>query len=96
MSDLFIRDAAGAPNAVTGEDYAAPLRRFLQSRHGRRVTLTVLFTDIEGATTLADQLGDAAWDELRREHDSLALPILKQEGAGFHVKSIGDALWERE
>lgn len=53
-------------------------------------TVTILFSDIVGSTTINERLGDARWMELLREHNE----IVRREKAlhsGYEVKTIGDA-----
>jgi len=50
---------------------------------------TVLFTDVEGSTSLTDRLGDAKARELLREHEHLVRDALKSHG-GSEVKTLGD------
>jgi len=60
------------------------------ARHSdERGTVTILFTDIEGSTALAQHLGDKAYHALLAEHNR----ILRQQVAGHggqEVKSMGD------
>ena len=49
----------------------------------------VLFTDVEGSTRLADLLGDARAQELRRNHDTLTRQALSKYG-GAEIKHTGD------
>lgn len=52
-------------------------------------TVTILFTDIEGSTTMTERLGDQRWLELLRAHNV----IVREQVAthqGFEVKSRGD------
>jgi class 3 adenylate cyclase len=51
---------------------------------------TVVFTDIERNTEMLLQLGDAAWRELLREHESITRAQLRQY-QGREIKTIGDA-----
>jgi len=53
--------------------------------------ITILFTDLVGSTELASDLGDAAADELRREHLASLREAVAATG-GAEVKTIGDAL----
>ena len=62
----------------------------LQARVAPDGTVTLLFTDIEGSTPLAEQLGDLQWLALRREHNAIVREQIAQYG-GFDVKTIGDA-----
>ena len=53
--------------------------------------ITILFTDLVGSTELASELGDAAADDLRREHFASLREAVAATG-GTEVKTIGDAL----
>ncbi len=52
---------------------------------------TVLFTDVEGSTALAQRLGDARARELLREHERMVREALKSHG-GAEVKTMGDGV----
>jgi len=52
---------------------------------------TILFTDMEGSTTLTERLGDAKAQELRRTHDSIVRGALKAQG-GSETKHTGDGI----
>ncbi len=52
-------------------------------------TVTILFTDIEGSTSLTEQLGDRRWLELLQEHNALIREQVRAHG-GLEVKSRGD------
>ena len=52
-------------------------------------TVAVLFSDIEGYTTLNERLGDARTQELLRAHDTLVRDAVAAHG-GTVVKSAGD------
>ena len=53
-------------------------------------TVTLLFTDIEDSTPMAEQLGDLRWIELLREHNAIVRECIARHG-GLEVKTIGDA-----
>ena len=53
---------------------------------------TFMFTDIVGSTTLAEALGDAAWERLLRWHDDM-LRSLVASGSGEIVNSTGDGFF---
>ncbi len=61
-------------------------------REGRASgTVTVLFTDLVGSTELMSQLGDRAFDELRRVHfAALSQAVVAHEGE--EVKNTGDGI----
>ena len=52
-------------------------------------TLTLVFTDIVDSTGLAESLGDAAWAELIRRHESTIRQVTASQG-GTVVKLLGD------
>ena len=52
-------------------------------------TVTIMFSDIEGSTAMADRLGDKRFMEVLREHNAIVREGLKAHG-GFEVKSEGD------
>lgn len=54
-------------------------------------THTILFTDMVSSTTLADQLGDAAAQEVRRAHNDIVRAALNASG-GSEIKHTGDGI----
>jgi class 3 adenylate cyclase len=54
-----------------------------------RSTAIVLFTDLVGSTELRSQLGEAAAEDLRRQHDALVTGAVAGSG-GTVVKNLGD------
>jgi eukaryotic-like serine/threonine-protein kinase len=52
-------------------------------------TVTIMFSDIEGSTALAERLGDKRFMEFLREHNAIVRAQVKAHG-GFEVKSEGD------
>jgi eukaryotic-like serine/threonine-protein kinase len=52
-------------------------------------TVTILFSDIEDSTLMAERLGDARWIEVLRAHNSIFRGHLRAHG-GHEVKSQGD------
>jgi class 3 adenylate cyclase len=52
-------------------------------------TVTIMFSDIEGSTAMADRLGDARFMDVLREHNAIIREQVKANG-GFEVKSEGD------
>ena len=55
-------------------------------------TLTFLFSDVEGSTRLAKELGDAGWAELLEAHRRI-LRLAFSEHAGREVDTQGDAFF---
>ena len=58
-------------------------------RAAARSTAIVLFTDLVGSTELRSRLGEAAADDLRRQHDALVTGGVAGNG-GTVVKNLGD------
>lgn len=52
-------------------------------------TVTMLFTDIEGSSTITERLGDKRWLELLREHNAMIREQTEAHGC-FEVKAQGD------
>ena len=52
-------------------------------------TVTIMFSDIEGSTAMADRLGDTKFMEVLREHNAIIRKQIEAFG-GFEVKSEGD------
>ena len=53
--------------------------------------VTVLFTDIEGSTTITQRLGDAEAQEVLRTHNTIVRDALKAHG-GSEIKHTGDGI----
>jgi class 3 adenylate cyclase len=53
--------------------------------------VTVLFTDMEGSTTLTQRLGDAKAQEVLRAHNTIVRDALKAHG-GSEIKHTGDGI----
>ena len=56
---------------------------------GAEGTMTLVFTDIVDSTILAERLGDAAWADLIRRHESQIRTAAESQG-GRVVKLVGD------
>jgi class 3 adenylate cyclase len=52
-------------------------------------TLTVVFTDLKGSTTIAESEGDLVSRMLIKQHNEIVLPAI-EENRGIFIKSIGD------
>ena len=52
-------------------------------------TVTLMFSDIEDSTVLTERLGDAAWQDLLREHNALIRTQIRAHD-GYEVKTMGD------
>lgn len=55
---------------------------------------TILFTDMASSTTLADRLGDAAAQDVRRAHNDIVRAALAGN-AGSEIKHTGDGIMAR-
>jgi class 3 adenylate cyclase len=77
--DAVMRFMGGMASHKPGEPYVETAFR------------TILFTDIEGSTSLTQELGDARAMALLRSHDQIVRGAL-QENAGSEVKHTGDGL----
>jgi class 3 adenylate cyclase/pimeloyl-ACP methyl ester carboxylesterase len=69
-------------SGLEGPRHPSPVREGLQS---------VLFTDIEGSTSLTQRLGDAKAQEFVRTHNSIVRDALKASG-GSEIKHTGDGI----
>ena len=82
---------AGDVEAMLG-----PVQEFLTGRRvflePERLLATVLFTDIVGATTLTERLGDSGWRELLQRHHSLVRRELKFF-RGREIDTAGDGFF---
>jgi class 3 adenylate cyclase len=78
------------------EAMLGPVQEFLTGRPAthepERVLATVLFTDIVGATALAERLGDAAWRDLLQRHHFLVRRELTHYG-GREIDTAGDGFF---
>jgi adenylate cyclase len=57
---------------------------------GKDGTVTLMFTDIEGSTTINERLGDDAWLEVLTAHDTLVRDCVRADG-GQVIKTLGDS-----
>jgi class 3 adenylate cyclase len=77
--DAVMRFMGGMANHRPGEPYVETAFR------------TILFTDIEGSTSLTQQLGDARAMAVLRSHDQIVREAL-QRNSGSEVKHTGDGM----
>ena len=73
------------------DDELLPRVRDFSLRH-HTAMLVVLFTDVEGSTELAERIGEAASQDLRRELETKLKGIVDRDDAGECLKTIGDSL----
>jgi class 3 adenylate cyclase len=57
-----------------------------------RIVATVMFTDVVGSTAMAETLGDSAWTDLLRAHDSRVRAELRRFG-GREIDTAGDGFF---
>ena len=86
--------------AVDPSELLAAIRNFLDDAdtESEAVALpapggfaTILFTDMEGSTTLTEKLGDAAAQEVRHAHNDIVRSALSDNG-GSEIKHTGDGI----
>ncbi|MDY7101174.1 MAG: adenylate/guanylate cyclase domain-containing protein [Actinomycetota bacterium] len=77
-------------DAVTSQLPAQPMRR-LGAAPGRQTgtTVTIVFSDIESSSAMAERLGDRQWFELLEAHNLIIRTRLRELG-GQEVKNQGD------
>jgi class 3 adenylate cyclase len=82
---------AGDMDAIADE-----VEEFLTGRRigseATRVVVTVMFTDVVGSTARAEALGDRAWSDLLRAHDSRLRAELHRFG-GHEIDTAGDGFF---
>lgn len=52
-------------------------------------TVTVMFTDLKGSTSITEEQGDLATRELLKTHNDMLFPLIEKHG-GHLVKTMGD------
>ena len=90
----FVGDLASLANAIN--DFLADETEVTGSanadaQRSSGAFATILFTDMEGSTTLADRLGDASAQEVRRAHNDIVRAALSANN-GSEVKHTGDGI----
>ena len=68
-----------------------PSQRTVASAQSSSEVLTILFTDMQSSTALADQLGDDAAQEVRRAHNEIVRAALSSN-SGTEIKHTGDGI----
>lgn len=81
--------------ALTINQLAEAMEEFIgidmQSQTAGQATRTVLFTDIEGSTSMVDRLGDDEARAITREIEQLTLTAIRDH-QGVQVKTMGDGV----
>ncbi len=80
-----IEDFLGVEAPSTDTPKAVPAAAYADA------PVTLLFTDIEGSTTLTERLGDAKAQELLRDHNRIVRQALSARG-GSEIKHTGDGI----
>jgi adenylate cyclase len=95
---LILEGAAAVPFAGDTEAVAAAIDDFLgEGGPGIRENatpsglVTILFTDLVSSTAIAQRLGDAAMQEVRRAHNTIVRAALGGHG-GAEIKHTGDGI----
>jgi class 3 adenylate cyclase len=94
---VLLEGESGAPYLGDTEAVLAAIHEFLgeEEKATSAATLaglvTILFTDMEGSTTLTQHLGDAKAQEVLRAHNSIVRDALKACG-GSEIKHTGDGI----
>ena len=73
------------------EDFAGPASTPTAAPSAVGGFATILFTDMAASTTLADRLGDAAAQEVRRAHNEIVRAALSAN-SGNEIKHTGDGI----
>lgn len=58
---------------------------------GRHTTLAIVFTDIVGSTTIANQIGNEGFNQVLKGHYKVGRQHVEAQG-GYLIKTIGDSL----
>ena len=74
--------------AVIDEFYGARI----EAGASDRLFATVVFSDIVGSTEQLGRMGDRAWHELLRSHDSVTRQLIERHD-GIEIKSTGDGFF---
>jgi class 3 adenylate cyclase len=98
---LWVQSHASSPLAAQSEGQSFPTaieavasavsseRPDMRAQASPDGTVTMLFTDIENSTAIAERLGDRRWLEVLREHNAITREQIGTHGC-FEVKSQGD------
>jgi class 3 adenylate cyclase len=95
---LDSRNHTMLPHEPAAEVFQKALDEFLGEGEGKAAPMaapgglvSILFTDMEGSTTLTQRLGDAGAQELLRTHNAIVRDALKACG-GAEIKHTGDGI----
>jgi class 3 adenylate cyclase len=85
----YLGDAEAAHRAVTGFLGGAEEAATVKEPPGVAAFQTILFSDVEGSTSLTERLGDAKAREVLRTYEGIVREALRTHG-GSEVKALGD------
>jgi adenylate cyclase len=90
MTDVTDKQGAGTADQPDIEKYLEE-REKMESLFAEKFTktLTVVFTDLKGSTTIAEKEGDLVTRTLIKYHNEIVFPAVKEHN-GVFIKSIGD------
>ena len=83
-----IRDFEAGLVSAAGEVRTQSFKNWAGGRH---TTLAIVFTDIVGSTTIANQVGNEGFNQVLRTHYKQGRRIIEDQG-GYLIKTIGDSL----
>jgi class 3 adenylate cyclase len=85
------QSAGAAPAAEQDIESYLAQREHMESLFHDKFTrsLTVVFTDLKGSTTIAETEGDLVSRMLIKQHNEIVMPAI-EENRGVFIKSIGD------
>lgn len=66
------------------------IENYQKSRNS--AVLTIMFTDIQGFTSLTEERGETYVHKLHAEHDTIVVGCVERDGAGIVIKYIGDSV----
>lgn len=89
--------ASASPAGPASVTSSVDIDKFLEQREQLEAalnekftrTLTVVFTDLKGSTTIAETQGDLVSRTLIKQHNEIVFPAIKDNN-GVFIKSIGD------
>jgi len=96
-ADLELRAALAAFQTLGARGDVEAVEREIREAADRRsgpvtTRMTFMFTDIVGSTSLAETLGDRAWEQLLRWHDDTLQGLIRR-GGGEVVNNTGDGFF---
>ncbi len=78
------------PGLGLTEKEFSDIESYQKSRNS--AVLTIMFTDIQGFTSLTEERGESYVHMLHSEHDKIIVDCVERDGAGIIIKYIGDSV----